>query len=233
MPDVPPSIPIEASTSLSDLSVGDIAATISGATAVFRRFGIDFCGNGDVALHEAAAARGVPVGQITDALAALDHTAQTDAPQETNALIDHIQTRYHQTHRQQLPELAALSRRVETVHADHPEVPAGLADLLEQMIGDMEVHMKKEELILFPAMRNQAAGGLGAPISQMRHDHDDHDRTLQHVHALTGGCIPPEDACQTWQALYAGLAQFKADLTAHIHLENNILFPRFEGTPHA
>ncbi len=219
--------------SFSAQSVGHIAAHLPGATGVLLQFDIDLRTHGEMTLQEAADRRGLDLEQITDALAALDTSAGPEAPQETSALIEHIQTRYRETHRRQLPELLALSRKVETVHADHPEVPAGLADLLEQMIGDMEVHMKKEELILFPAMRNRSAGGLGAPISQMRHDHDDHDRDLQHVHALTGGCIPPEDACQTWQALYAGLAQFKADLTEHIHLENNILFPRFEGIPHA
>ncbi|MDO5758570.1 MAG: DUF542 domain-containing protein, partial [Rhodobacterales bacterium] len=132
------------------LPVGRIAARLPGATGVFQRYNIDFCCHGDVPLNEAAERLGLDVTQISTELAALDETAAPAAPQETGALIDHIQTRYHAVHRRQLPDLVALSRKVEKVHASHPDVPAGLADLMQQMIGEMEVHMKKEELLLFP-----------------------------------------------------------------------------------
>ncbi len=214
-------------------SVGHIAAQLPGATRVFRQFGIDFCCHGEVLLQVAADQRGLDMAQITDALDALDASAQPEAPQDTGALIDHIQTRYHETHRRQLPELVTLSRKVEAAHVDHSDVPAGLADILQRTIGEMEVHMKKEELILFPAMRRQAAGGLDVPISQMRHDHDDHGEILQQIDRLTHDQTLPGGACRTWQALYTGMSQFKSDLMEHIHLENNILFPRFEATPHA
>ncbi len=214
-------------------NVGDIAAQLPGASGIFRHFGIDFCCHGNVPLAEAAQARGLDIAKLEAALGALDPAAAPDAPHETDALIDHIQSRYHEGHRRQIPELIELSRKVEAVHADHPAVPDGLADTLHQIRGELEVHMKKEELILFPAMRRQAAGKLSAPITEMRHDHDDHGLFLDQIARLTDDYTPPQEACRSWQALYAGAAQLRADLMEHIHLENNILFPRFEGTQDA
>lgn len=214
---------------LHDRTVGEIAARLAGASGVFRRFGIDFCCHGDVPLAEAAARRHLYPAAIEAALGELDPLAVPDAPPETGALIDHIQTRYHQVHRRQIPELIALSRKVEAVHADHPDVPRGLAEVLHRIQGELEVHMKKEELILFPAMRRQAADRIAAPIAEMRHDHDDHGAFLAELARLTHDHTVPKDACRSWQALYAGTAQLQADLMEHIHLENNVLFPRFDA----
>ncbi len=151
--------------------------------------------------------------------------APTDDPA---ALTRHIETRYHQRHREQLPELAALSAKVERVHADDPRAPAGLAALLQKLIGELEVHMKKEELILFPAIRR---GGVSVrePIAAMRADHDDHSAEIAEIRRLTGGLSLPAGACRSWTALYDGLGAFVADLEAHIRLENDVLFPRFEA----
>lgn len=148
-------------------------------------------------------------------------------PQDPAALTRYIETEYHARHRAQLPELAALSERVETVHAAQAEVPAGLADLLHRMIGELEVHMKKEELILFPAIRN-AGAGLDAPIAAMRADHDEHEAEIAQIRQLTGGLTLPVGACGSWTRLYVGLGDFLADLNEHIRLENDILFPQFE-----
>ena len=213
-------------------NVGEIAASLAGATGVFRRFGIDFCCHGDVPLDESARRRGIDVEALIDALSELDDTAQASAlPDETGALIDHILTRYHEVHRRQVPELITLARRVEQVHAGKPGVPAGLADMLQQALGELEVHMRKEELILFPAMRRQGAGPLDGPIAQMRHDHVDHGEVLERIAELTGDFTPPDGACGSWRALYVGAAQLRDDLIEHIHIENNILFPRFESAP--
>ena len=209
--------------------VGEIAANLPGATSVFRRFEIDFCCHGDVLLAKAAEARGVDVETIEQALQELDGVAPAALPSDTGELIDHILERYHEVHRRQVPELIALSRKVERVHAAKAGVPAGLADLLQQALGELEMHMRKEELILFPAMRQLGAGPLQGPIDQMRQDHSDHGELLETITSLTNGFTPPEGACGTWRALYAGSAQFKDDLIDHIHIENNILFPRFEA----
>lgn len=148
-------------------------------------------------------------------------------PQDPSDLTRYIEAEYHAKHRAQLPELAELSEKVETVHAGQADVPAGLAALLRRMIGALEVHMKKEELILFPAIRN-AAPGLDAPIAAMRADHDDHEAEVEEVLHLTNGLTLPEGACRSWTRLYAGLGEFLEDLAAHIRLENDVLFPQFE-----
>lgn len=148
-------------------------------------------------------------------------------PQDPAGLTRYIEAEYHAKHRTQLPELAALSERVETVHAGQADVPAGLAGLLHRMIGELEVHMKKEELILFPAIRN-AATGLDAPIAAMRADHDDHEAEVDQVRQLTNGLTLPDGACRSWTMLYAGVGEFLDDLAAHIRLENDVLFPQFE-----
>lgn len=214
-------------------SVGEIAAALPGATAVFRRFGLDFCCKGDVPLEDSARLRGIELGEVEQALASLNPTARDEAPRETVPLIAHIRARYHEVHRRELPELVALARRVEAVHAKHPDTPRGLADLLERIQQELESHMRKEELILFPAMaRAEAAdGGLEAPISCMRHEHDDHGDNLRELEALTHDFALPAGACRSWQALYAGCAKLVDDVMEHIHLENNLLFPRFAPSP--
>ncbi|MCC0062790.1 MAG: hemerythrin domain-containing protein [Defluviimonas sp.] len=154
-------------------------------------------------------------------------------PRDPSDLTRFIETEYHAKHRTQLPELAALSEKVEAVHAGQADVPAGLASLLHRMIGELEVHMKKEELILFPAIR-KAATGLDVPIAAMRADHDDHEAEVEQVRHLTNGLALPDGACRSWTRLYAGVGEFLDDLAAHIRLENDVLFPQFEtqGTGH-
>ena len=150
-----------------------------------------------------------------------------DVPQTASEITRFIEQTYHVRHREELPRLAALAAKVERVHADSPDVPAGLAELLHRMTGELEVHMKKEELILFPAIRNGGAPGIENPIAAMRGDHDEHGASVSRILDITLGLVPPEDACGSWRALYAGLASFVAELEAHIRLENEVLFPPF------
>ena len=210
-------------------TIGEIAATTPGATAVFRKHKLDFCCGGNVLLTEAAERRGVNIVDLEQSLAALAASdAAAPVEQGSAELIDHIISRYHETHRRELPELIRLSTRVEKVHAEHPAVPRGLADVLKVMSAELEDHMQKEEQILFPAMKMRDGFGLNAPISMMRHEHDGHGEQLARVDELTNGATPPADACRSWQALYTGIAKLTHDVTEHIHLENNVLFPRFE-----
>ncbi len=213
-------------------SIGEIAANLPGASAVFRKFKMNFCCQGGASLAEAAQHHGVDMDDLTKALHALD---ESDSPPETSLgtaeLIQHILIRYHAVHRDEMVELIALSCKVESVHASHPDVPKGLAELLHQMLGELEVHMKKEEIILFPAMQRSSEGRFNEPISKLRHDHKDQGEQLHQIESLTNDFTPPDDACRSWQALYAGTAKLTEDLMTHIHLENNVLFPRFEGSP--
>ena len=211
-------------------TVGEVAATLPGATAVFRRHKLDFCCGGNTALRESAERRGADLAAIESELAALAQSSvPRSAPEDTAALIKYILTHYHEVHRRELPELVKLARKVESVHSEHPAAPRGLADTLQKMVGELEVHMKKEELILFPAMARAVKGMLDMPISQMRYDHDDHGTQLRRIEMLTRDFTLPEGACRSWQALYSGTSKLVGDLMEHIHLENNVLFPRFES----
>lgn len=211
--------------SLLDQSLGQIATSVAGATAVFHQYKLDFCCGGQLSLREALAKRKLPAEDIVNALQTLqqqpgEHIDWRAVP--VKQLIEHILTRFHQRHRQQLPELSRLARRVEHVHAQDPACPAGLADHLDDMYQELESHMMKEEQILFPLL----AGGIypAGPISVMEEEHLQHGDALEKLDQLTNDITLPAEACNTWTALYIGLKELKEDLMQHILLENHILF---------
>ncbi|WP_374643590.1 iron-sulfur cluster repair di-iron protein [Tabrizicola sp.] len=208
--------------------VGDIAGTLPGAAEVFRRNGISFCCGGTLSLSEAAAKQGLAVEAVLDELRALAAGAGHDAPAETLPLIDHILTRYHETHRTEMDWLIPLAQKVETVHGDHDEAPLGLTQALIDLQDELESHMAKEEQVLFPMMRQGGHPMIVHPIGAMRHEHDHAAELLSRVEHVTNGLNLPEGACRSWTALYTGLAKFSEDLVTHMHLENTVLFPRFE-----
>lgn len=207
--------------------VGDIAGTLPGAAEVFRQNGISFCCGGKLSLAEAAAKQGVAVDALLQELNALEAAARRDAPTETLPLIDHILTRYHDTHRTEMDWLIPLAQKVETVHGDHEEAPLGLTEALLDLMEELDSHMAKEERVLFPMMRQGGHPAIQHPIAAMRHDHDTAAGLLRRVEHVTHGLTLPEGACRSWTALYTGLEKFTEDLVTHMHLENEVLFPRF------
>jgi regulator of cell morphogenesis and NO signaling len=215
-------------TSYAERRVADIAAALPGATEVFRRHKIDFCCGGQVALADAAAAKGESVADIASELAQLQAAAPV-APKPTDELITHILERYHAEHRRELPELLRLAARVEVRHAEHSSVPRGLHRALEELADALEEHMLKEEQILFPLMRAGGHPMITAPIGRMRHEHDEHGARLENLARLAHDFELPADACTSWCALYAGLRKLIDDVHEHVHLENNVLFARFDA----
>jgi regulator of cell morphogenesis and NO signaling len=215
-------------------SLGHVAVGLPGATAVFRRLKLDFCCGGQVSLEAAALAKGLNMQALLSELGALQRPDRPLLHNDPVALINHILERYHAVHRAQLPELSRMARRVEAVHRAHADVPVGLAALLEAIEQDLLCHMQKEEAILFPMLKAGGTPFVGQPINVMRAEHDQHGAMLERLAELTHNATPPEGACNTWRALYAGIAQLHDDLVNHIHLENNILFALFEAkTPAA
>lgn len=214
---------------LLDQTVGRTALSLPGATRVFHAHHINFCCGGQITLREAAQRANLDPDMLTAELEALpaNEIGTHDWQASSNdVLIDHILTRYHDVHREQLPELIRMARRVEQVHGDSDTCPHGLADLLAGIHQEMESHMQKEEQILFPMLRRGQGGQAQGPITVMRHEHDDHGASLERLMALTDNIRPPKGACTTWRALYTGLSEFRNDLMEHIHLENNLLFER-------
>ncbi|MCY1272391.1 Iron-sulfur cluster repair protein YtfE [compost metagenome] len=218
-------------TQLLDVTLGTLASNIPGATRVFHEFHLDFCCGGQKTLRQAAGERGLDATQVEERLLALkpgeQHTDwRSSAPDQ---LIKHILQRYHDVHRQQLPELIRLASRVEQVHERHADCPRGLAELLIALQQELESHMQKEEQILFPMIAHGGGAMAGGPISVMRYEHEQHGDTLERLIELTNDMTPPVSACNTWRALYRGLDELRVDLMQHIHLENNLLFPRALG----
>jgi regulator of cell morphogenesis and NO signaling len=212
----------------AEQSLGRIAVELPGATAVFRRQKLDFCCGGQISLHQAAADKGLDLQALLTELGALQRADQPVLPGDPAGLIDHILERYHAVHRAQLPELIRMARRVEAVHRENPQVPTGLAELLETMEQELLQHMAKEEQILFPALKSGTKPFVAQPIAMMRSEHVDHGVMLERLAELSNGANPPAGACNTWRALYAGIAQLSDDLVSHIHLENTVLFAQFD-----
>ncbi len=212
---------------LHEQPIGQLACARPGATRIFHQPKLDFCCGGHVSLREAAAKRGVDLAALLKLLEPLQggETQIRDWRSAPAAeLIDYILRRYHERHREEIPELIRLARRVEHVHAARPDCPAGLADHLDAMFQELLSHMMKEEQVLFPMLLAGREAEAQSPISMMRYEHDQHGEALARLEALTDDITAPADACNTWRALYAGLAKLREDLMQHIHLENNILF---------
>ena len=215
-------------TERAQQAIGQIAVELPGATAIFRRLKLDFCCGGQIPLAQACAQKQLDTAAVLQELARLDRPSHEATPESPNAMIDHILTRFHAVHREQLPELIRMARRVEAVHRDSPHVPHGLAKHLESMEAELLEHMEKEETALFPVLRQGIQSGIEVPIQVMRDEHTGHGEQLERLMALTNDANPPPGACNTWRALYAGIGQLSDDLINHIHTENNLLFPRFE-----
>lgn len=216
-------------TDLLEQTIGTIACDMPGATRVFHAHRLDFCCGGNKTLRDALAHR--KIVDATPILSALEQLSQNRIPMSIDwrkrsreQLIDHLLNRFHAKHREDLPELIRLARRVEQVHRNHPACPVGLADHLTNMQQELESHMFKEEQVLFPMLRRISASQVPAPINMMRLEHDQHGEELDRIDLLTDKIQEPVDACNTWRALYVGLRSLREDLMEHIHLENNILF---------
>lgn len=212
-----------------DTTVAAIATELPGAAELFRRNGISFCCGGDIPLSMAAEQAGLAPAALIADLQALERASRRDAPEETLALITHILARYHAAHREELEWLIPLAQKVERVHGNHPSAPIGLSETLAQLRDELESHMVKEEQVLFPMMRHGGSRMIAHPIAEMRNEHEDEAQHLQTIEHVTRGLTLPEGACRSWTALYTGLRKFTDDLVVHMHLENEVLFPRFQS----
>lgn len=215
-------------------SLGEIAASVPGATRVFHQYHLDFCCGGGVSLAEALADAGQEPALVVAALEALSTQPAEGVDWRLEPLpnlIRHLLTDYHDKHRSDLPELIRLASRVEQVHDDHPDCPHGLAQHLGVMRDELEMHMQKEEMVLFPMIGRGDGAMAQAPVSVMRHEHEHHGEALRVLEHLTDRFNAPVDACPTWRALYTGARALREELMQHIHLENNVLFPRALAKP--
>ena len=213
---------------LREQSLATIALNINGAAALFRQHQLDYCCGGKQTLAEAAAGQQVDVAVLEQALVGM---GAVQAEQDwRNAplpdLINFILQRYHDVHREQFPELIALAQKVERVHAGKDQVPTGLAAQLQALDEELESHMRKEEQILFPMIRQGNGQQAAMPIRVMEKEHDDAGVMVANIWRITEHLQVPEHACTSWKVLYRGVDELLSDLMDHIHLENSVLFPR-------
>ena len=210
--------------------LGDLARTHPSYTQVFLRHRLDFCCGGRRTLDEACAIAGLDARVIEDELAALEAGPDEAASWEARPLsdlADHIEHHFHAGLRRDLPPLVEAARKIERVHHGKPSVPIGLGDRLESFWTEMQSHMRKEEMVLFPMIRRGARGeAVFMPVSMLEHEHDTHRDHLVAIRDLTDDLRVPAHGCATWTALYRGLGKMEEDLMEHIHLENNMLFLR-------
>lgn len=213
-----------------DTRLSTLASRHPGAPRVLHAFGLDFCCGGARSLAAACADKAIDPRDVLTELDALTSTPKSDdstwldrSPAE---LVAHILVRFHAPLRDELPRLVALANKVETVHAEKEDCPRGLTEHLVNVHRDVSSHLDKEEQILFPMITTGHAAGVYAPVRTLVQEHDDHGANLRQIRALTQDLTPPADACGSWRALYSGLVELEAELMHHIHLENNVLFPK-------
>ena len=209
-------------------TLAELATTHPAASRVFQRYGLDYCCGGRQPLADVCHAKGLDPAAVLHDIA--EEETRVDLPRWDRAplkeLADFIVSRYHTELRAELPALIALAERVETRHFGKPGCPHGLRAHLEAMHAEVLDHLAKEETVLFPVILAGHGYMTATAIELMEHEHEEHGRNLARVRALTGNLTPPPAACPTWRALYLRLASLEAELMDHIHLENNVLFPR-------
>ena len=211
--------------------IGQIATEYPLATRVFARHGIDFCCGGGIPLHQACEEKGLDTDAVLGEIRA--EVERSVAPEERwdqaplGDLVTHILATYHQPLYEELPQLEVMARKVADVHRDKaPEMHSQLLTVFLGLKGDLEEHMAKEEQILFPMIQSGQGSMAEGPISVMKGEHEEAATALRRLRSLTNDYTVPEEACNTWRALWRRLAVLEASLHRHIHLENNILFPR-------
>jgi regulator of cell morphogenesis and NO signaling len=215
----------------SDSQVGRIAAEYPIATRVFSRYGIDYCCGGGVPLAAACESRGLDTDSVLEEIekevgpVPASDDGWTGAPLED--LVAHILAAYHRPLWEELPRLEAMARKVLQVHREkEPEMLPELYSVYLGLKSELEMHMEKEEQILFPMIRQGQGFLADGPIAVMREEHEVAGTALKRIRELTNDYEVPPRACNTWRALWHGLAALEDSLHQHIHLENNILFPR-------
>ncbi len=227
-------------TITSETTVAEIATSAPATIRIFQQHQIDYCCGGRIPLAQACTAHGLDV----DALLTELQTAVAPASHEPawgneslKTLIQHIQARYHEPLRLELPRLDAMLDKVVSRHGDHlPELLLPLQQRFKHLQAELLAHMAKEDRVLFPFIVALEAGEplpfadaaqwIQSPIAAMEADHEEAGAALAFIRQTTDGFAPPDWACPTFRGLYYGLAQLETDMHLHVHLENNVLFPR-------
>jgi regulator of cell morphogenesis and NO signaling len=226
-------------------TVKEIVVEAPSSVRVFESLGIDYCCGADKPLGDACRNAGRPVDEVLQSLEEAERSPGPESPvtnwnQESLAnLADHIVAKHHSFCRQEVSRLSPLVRKVVEKHgSNHPELRR-IGTLFAGLSNELLMHLVKEEQMLFPyisrleqAVTNHTSfprppfGTVQNPVRMMVLEHDQAGEQLKEIHELSNGYEPPSDACGSFKALYQGLKFFEEDMHQHVHLENNVLFPR-------
>jgi regulator of cell morphogenesis and NO signaling len=227
----------------ADKTVGELVAEDYRVAGVFEKYGIDFCCGGKVALSKTCREKGIDPAAVAREI---ETAKSSPAGREQNYgawdlpfLADYIINTHHDYLRENAGQIAAYARKIAEVHgARHPEV-VEIAAIFDRVAADMEGHLKEEEEVLFPAVRRIAAARkagtpaepedlerIRASLEQLDREHQEIGDAVHAIRDLSDGYAVPGDACNTYLVTYRKLREFEDDLHKHVHLENNILFPR-------
>ncbi len=227
----------------SESNIGQLVAHDYRTASIFKKFGIDFCCNGNRSIGEACQNSSLDcdrvISSLEETMLQSSGTATDYASWPLDLLADYIEKKHHRYVQEKTLEIGPFLHKIVKVHgAQHPEL-VEVEKLFAESAGELAMHMKKEELVLFPFIRkmvqakqnNQSLqaphfGTVENPIGMMMHDHDAEGSRFRMIAQLTQGYQPPQDACNTYRVTFALLKEFEEDLHLHIHLENNILFPK-------
>jgi regulator of cell morphogenesis and NO signaling len=217
-------------------TIAEIASSVPSSVRVFQKHGIDFCCGGKRPISVVCQEQGLSYNEIVQLIQMSNAQPASDARDWAQAplteLIGHILATYHEPLREELPRLEAMATKVARVHGENAPYMIRVHAIVAELGEELRSHMQKEEIVLFPAVEAieqraaQPPMPLSAPITVMEDEHEHAGALLAELRALTSGYVMPEWGCGTFQALYHGLAGLEAAMHVHIHLENNILFPR-------
>ncbi|MDE3235228.1 MAG: iron-sulfur cluster repair di-iron protein [Bacteroidota bacterium] len=230
-------------TGESEETLGSIAAKDLRKAEVFKKYGLDFCCGGKKTIIEACAEKGLDVVKIEQELQQADKVVLAHPipynEWSLDFLSDYIVNTHHAYVKKTLPELVNYAAKVASVHGDHHAELYQIKQLVDNVNGELSAHMIKEEKVLFPYIKeltsasknNQSLhaahfGSVQSPISMMEMEHELVANAMEQIRTLSGNYTLPEDACASYSLLYKMLEQFENDLHVHVHLENNILFPK-------
>jgi regulator of cell morphogenesis and NO signaling len=228
----------------NDETLGQIAAKDLRKAQIFKKYGLDFCCGGKKTVKQACAEKGLDLTKIEQELQHADQNFKTRplAYDEWNLdfLVDYIVNTHHRYVKKTLPDLVGYATKVAKVHGEHHPELLKIKQLMDEINTELSAHLIKEEKVLFPYIKQlvissqedtqplQAThfGTIQTPINMMEMEHEIVGKNLEEIKTLSNNFALPEDACASYSLLYRLLEEFQEDLHIHIHLENNILFPK-------
>ncbi len=226
---------------IEDKTVAEVVAANIKTAHVFKKHGIDFCCGGGITIDKACEKHKINFNTLREELLAVDDVARAYDYNKwgLDFLIDHILNVHHTYVEESIPLILQYSERVAKVHGHHFTEVVEINKLFKEIADELTTHMKKEELILFPFIKKlikiknegfdfevPSFGTVNNPIKMMEEEHESAGNIFKEIAMLSNNYSPPEEACNTYRALYSKLDEFEQDLHQHIHLENNILHPK-------